>query len=104
METKMTRTAAKLSAAFLSLSMAMAAPVLALDNSPMGTITKDTLKADGYTCEYVATNFWECTKPGGTTYWCDAGSCQPKPMRTGGVKGLKFNAGTLSNLGTMSRN
>ena len=42
-------------------------------------ITKTTLKDQGYTCTYVATNFWECTKPGATTYWCDAYSCQPKP-------------------------
>jgi hypothetical protein len=26
----------------------------------------------------VSTGFWECTKAGATTYWCDAGSCQPK--------------------------
>ena len=99
-----TKTIANLSAALLTLSMAMALPALAMDSSPMGTTTKDTLKADGYTCEYVATNFWECTKPGGTTYWCDATSCQPKPMTTGGVKGIKFNGGKLSNLGLMSRN
>jgi hypothetical protein len=98
----MTKLTAALGAVSLTLSMAIAAPAFAMDNNPMGTVTQDTLKADGYTCEYVATNFWECTKPGGTTYWCDASSCQPKPARTGGIKGLKLNGLKLNNLGLMT--
>ena len=40
------------------------------------------LIAAGYTCTTVATGFKECTKPGSTTYWCDAsGACEPKPFR-----------------------
>ena len=41
--------------------------------------TKEGLEKDGYKCELVSTGFWECTKNGQTTYWCDASSCQPKP-------------------------
>lgn len=89
-----------ISAAFLALSMFAAAPALAMDNNqPMGTTTKDTLKADGYTCELVSVGFWECTKSGGTTYWCDATSCQPKPARTGGNRGGKLNGITIRGAG-----
>src|SRR5215207_6994125 len=105
MEFKMTtKLASTLSAVVLTLSMAVGAPALAMNNSPMGTTTKDTLTADGYKCEYVATNFWECTKPGGTTYWCDATSCQPKPFKTGGVKGIKLNGIKLNTMSVMSSN
>ena len=99
-----TKLASTLSAVVLTLSMAVGAPAFAMDNNPMGTTTKDTLKADGYTCEYVATNFWECTKPGGTTYWCDSTSCQPKPLRSGGIKGIKLNGIKLNNMSVMSGN
>ncbi|HEY0918802.1 hypothetical protein [Devosia sp.] len=69
---------ALLTAAALLAGLA-AAPALARDNAPMGTtITKADLEKDGYTCQLVSVGFWECTK-GGKTYWCDAGSCQPKP-------------------------
>jgi hypothetical protein len=47
-------------------------------------LSKDDLEGQGYTCEYVATGFWECTKPGSTTYWCDSYSCAPAPFRRGG--------------------
>jgi hypothetical protein len=105
MESKMTtKLASTLSAVVLTLSMAVGAPAFAMNNSPMGTTTKDTLKADGYTCEYVATNFWECTKPGGTTYWCDATSCQPKPLKSGGVKGIKLSGIKLNTMSVMSSN
>jgi hypothetical protein len=80
-EMKMTiRFKALLTTAITVASLAVLSPAIARDNAPMGTITKESLKGQGYTCEYVATGFWECTKPGGTTYWCDAGSCQPKPL------------------------
>jgi hypothetical protein len=66
----------------LAALAAFAAPAMARDNAANGgTITKDSLEGDGYTCSVVSTGFWECTKPGETTYWCDAGSCQPKPLR-----------------------
>jgi len=94
--------ASTLSALALTLSMALSAPALAMNNSPMGTTTKETLKADGYTCEYIATNFWECTKPGGTTYWCDSTSCQPKPFKTGGIKGIKLNGSRLSTMSMLA--
>jgi hypothetical protein len=98
MTTKLT---ALMSTALLVASMAIAAPALAMDNNPMGTTTKASLEADGYTCELVGVGFWECTKAGGTTYWCDTGSCQPKPLKGGG-KGTKLNGIKLNN-STMTR-
>jgi hypothetical protein len=63
----------------LLLASVSSAPAFALDNNPMGTtITKADLEKDGYKCVVVGVGFWECTK-GGKTYWCDTGSCQPKP-------------------------
>lgn len=74
------------SVVLLVTSISASAPVAARDNAPMGTgITKDSLEKDGYKCELVGVGFWECTKSGGTTYWCDTGSCQPKPRRQPGV-------------------
>ena len=63
-----------------------------------GSTTKDDLEKQGYKCEVVATNFWECTKDGSPTYWCDSSSCQPKPIRVaplrtvfvGGNRGSSF--------------
>jgi hypothetical protein len=94
-----TRLAVFLTGATLALSMA-AAPALAMDNGAFGTaVTKSDLEGQGYSCDLVSTGFWECTKPGGTTYWCDAGSCQPKPLKTNGgnkLNGvLRHNGGTL---------
>lgn len=84
-----------LSTALTIASLAVVSPALALDNAPMGTVTKESLKSQGYTCEYVATGFWECTKPGETTYWCDAGSCQPKPrVQQPGRRLPQVNLGT----------
>ncbi len=60
----------------MASSYATALPVGANDG---GTTMKD-LKGKGYSCEVVATGFYECTKSGSTTYWCDGtGACQPKP-------------------------
>jgi len=97
MELKMTTSlTATLGAALLILSMASVAPVVAMDNGPMGTgTTKSDLESQGYTCELVSVGFWECTKSGSTTYWCDSGSCQPKPLK-GGNKG-KFGSIKLNN-------
>lgn len=69
--------------AFASIALLLASvssvPAFALDNNPMGTtITKAGLEKDGYKCVVVSVGFWECTK-GDKTYWCDTGSCQPKP-------------------------
>lgn len=87
----------KLGTTLVALIMFAAAPAFAMDNNqPMGTTTKDTLKADGYSCELVSVGFWECTKSGSTTYWCDATSCQPKPARTGGNRGIKLNGITAN--------
>lgn len=95
-----TKSIAALSAVLLTLSIA-AAPALARDNGPMGTgTTKSDLASQGYTCELVGVGFWECTKAGSTTYWCDSGSCQPKPLR-GGNKGNKLNGIKLNNNGLM---
>ena len=87
-------------AALVTLSLA-AAPAFAVDNNPndSGT-TKAGLEADGYTCSVVSVGFWECPKPGGTTYWCDAGSCQPKPLISGGGKKGKF--GNILNNGNLT--
>jgi hypothetical protein len=83
----------------LSLFAALAAPAFARDNGAAGaTVTKEGLEGDGYTCSVVSTGFWECTKPGGTTYWCDAGSCQPKPFR---VKPKKFGNVFSGSQGTL---
>ncbi|MGN6682538.1 MAG: hypothetical protein ACTHKD_00840 [Devosia sp.] len=91
-------------AATLALVVA-AAPAFAVDNNPNGTtITKSDLEGQGYSCSLVSTGFWECTKDGSTTYWCDAGSCQPKPLISGGGKKGKFgnilNNGNLTVQGT----
>jgi len=90
---------AALSVALLTLSAATITPALAMDNGPMGTgTTKSDLESQGYSCELVSVGFWECTKSGGTTYWCDSGSCQPKPLM-GGNKGkfgnVKLNKGLV---------
>lgn len=67
-------------AALILAAFASATPGFARDNAPGGNaLTKGDLEGDGYTCSLVSVGFWECTKPGGTTYWCDTGSCQPKP-------------------------
>ena len=42
-------------------------------------VTKGGLEGQGYTCTKAGVDFWECTKPGATTYWCNSSSCQPKP-------------------------
>jgi len=87
-------------AATLALALA-AAPALAVDNNPNGSgTTKADLEGQGYSCSLVSTGFWECTKDGSTTYWCDAGSCQPKPLTTGGGKKGKF--GNILNNGNLT--
>lgn len=80
----------------LVVAVALVSPAMALDSAPMGTgKTRADLEKDGYKCELVATGFWECTKEGGTTYWCDAGSCQPKPLvKPPGRKLPKLNLDT----------
>jgi hypothetical protein len=55
-------------------------PALPIGEGP--TVSKEDLQIQGYTCGVVSLGFWECTKPGSQTYWCDASSCQPKPLRT----------------------
>jgi len=68
-----------------------------------GGTTRDDLEKQGYKCEVVATGFWECTKDGSPTYWCDSsGSCAPAPKRlapistifVGGLRGYGFTVGT----------
>lgn len=81
-----TRLKALLNTAILVASLAVLSPAIARDNAPMGTVTKAGLESQGYKCELVGVGFWECTKDGATTYWCDSGSCQPKPMATPPVK------------------
>ena len=49
------------------------------DASKGASRTQASLRTDGYTCEVVSVGFSECTASGKTTYWCDSGSCQPKP-------------------------
>jgi hypothetical protein len=46
------------------------------------TSTTD-IKTGGGTCEYVATDFWECTDKDGKKWWCSEGgkTCVPKPLR-----------------------
>lgn len=96
-----TKSIAALSAVLLTLSMAAVGPAPAMDNGPMGTgTTKSDLESQGYSCELVGVGFWECTKAGSTTYWCDSGSCQPKPLK-GGNKGNKLNGIKLNTNGLM---
>jgi hypothetical protein len=45
--------------------------------------TKDSIKTDGGSCTYVATNFWECTDKNGKKWWCDDEKCEPAPKRFG---------------------
>ena len=76
-----------LAAAALLVTMAASSPALAAaNNGGFGTAkSKSDLEAEGWTCVVVSTNFWSCTKPGEKEQWCDAGSCQPAPMK-GGTK------------------
>lgn len=68
-------------ATLMVAALAAASPALARDNAPGGNpITRSDLEGQGYSCSLVSVGFWECTKPGGTTYWCDVSSCQPKPL------------------------
>ena len=51
----------------------------------------------GYTCVVIASGFKECTKPGSTTYWCDAsGTCEPKPYRNTSDGVVAPSGGVLS--------
>ena len=55
----------------LGLSLGMGA------TSALATVKISELVSSGYTCERVATNFRECKKAGGSTYWCtDNGDCE----------------------------
>lgn len=74
-----TRLKALMNIAILLASVAVLSPAIAREKAPMGTVTKAGLEGQGYKCELVSVGFWECTKDGATTYWCDSGSCQPKP-------------------------
>ena len=63
-------------------STASTAYALRIDNTS-GRKTRKQLEDAGYTCTYVATGFYECTKAGDTAYWCDGtGACDEKPFRT----------------------
>lgn len=87
----MTTKFAALTSAVLLLVSSAISPALARDNNPQGEgTTKKSLEDSGYTCTYVATGFWECTKAGETTYWCDVSSCQPKPRTVRPGKGLRL--------------
>ncbi len=76
---------------------------MALDNNVGGAgKTRDDLEKDGYSCEYVATNFWECTKDGETTYWCDStGQCIEKPLRVTPTRPWIFQQGQMPNGGAV---
>jgi len=55
----------------LTLSLGLGA------TSAFATVKISELVKGGYTCERVATNFRECKKAGGSTYWCtDDGDCE----------------------------
>ncbi|MHB1104016.1 MAG: hypothetical protein ACYC0C_14830 [Devosia sp.] len=86
-----------LTSAVLLLVSSAVGPSFARDNNPQGEgTTRKSLEDAGYTCSYVATGFWECTKAGETTYWCDVSSCQPKPLTVRPGKGLRLpNANTM---------
>ena len=79
----------------LPIALSLAAPSTAMQQNDSGS-TKDGLEKDGYSCERVAVNFTECTKPGSPRYWCtDDGSCQqafkinitPPPQLPGARRG-----------------
>lgn len=58
----------------------LALTVAAFSSQALAGKPKKDLTDSGYTCVRVAVNFIECTKSGGTTYWCDdAGNCEAKP-------------------------
>ncbi len=93
----MTAKFAALTCAVLLLVSSAATHSFARDNNPQGEgTTRKSLEDAGYTCSLVATGFWECTKAGETTYWCDVTSCQPKPrtVRPGKMPRLP-NANTM---------
>jgi hypothetical protein len=80
----------------LGLSLG-ASSVYALPIQQGGGTTSDDLKKQGYTCERVGVNFWECTKSGSPTYWCtDSGDCQPAPTRTAPGSGIRAPLGPAS--------
>jgi hypothetical protein len=66
------------------LGLAVAAALFASVLLPTAAYaeTKGGLEGKGYKCVVVATDFWECTKDGSPTYWCDKSSCEVKPFRT----------------------
>jgi hypothetical protein len=45
-------------------------------------VNRGDLEGKGYKCAVVATDFWECTKAGAPTYWCDKTGYEIKPFRT----------------------
>jgi hypothetical protein len=68
------------------LVVAASGPVEARDNgSGSSDISIKDLEDKGYTCEYIATDYWECRKSGEQTYVCSnyGKTCFPKPRRTG---------------------
>jgi hypothetical protein len=72
-----------LASAALLITMAASSPALAMANNGLnGTDkTKGDLENEGWTCVVVGASFWECTKEGEKTQWCDAHSCGPAPMK-----------------------
>lgn len=59
------------------------------------------LKGDGYSCVRVSVNFIECTKKGGTTYWCtDAGVCEAKARRAVDVDSIRAPTSGVFDPGT----
>lgn len=96
----MSRRTMALMAALLVSLVGATEPALARPIAGGSATTKSDLEKKGYKCEVVSVGFEECTKSGSTTYWCDAGGCQPKPrIQTGGglrdlrapIGGLRFS-------------
>ena len=92
-----------LASAALLITMAASSPALAMANNGLNGAgkTKDDLEKDGWTCVYVATDFWECTKDGQHKQWCDGTVCGDAPMKTTKPKlpGAVVRNGVMQNHG-----
>ncbi len=85
-----------LGAAFSVGMILTSAQGFAMDNGVYDSgKTRSELEADGYKCEMAGVGFFECTKSGSQTYWCDShGTCQPAPLRGTPPKRTIFKAPT----------
>jgi len=51
----------------------------------MIAVAKEDIEKDGGSCDFVATDFWECTDKDGKRLWCNHEGCTPKPHMVGSL-------------------